>query len=183
MKKWLNIGIIIVLIAAVGYVIIDNLPTKVSENDNKSEQNDQGLEAVRQMQATNFELPLLNGGKMALEDTRGQVTILNFWASWCGPCKDEAPHLQTFYEAHKDDVQFLAVNVTSRDEIKNIEKFVKQFELTFPVLLDESGEVSTMYGAFTIPTTVFLNKDGEIVQEIAGPLNEELLEQIIASIK
>ena len=105
--------------------------------------------------------------------------IINFWASWCNPCNIEAPHLQAHYEKHQADVEIFGVNVTTKDKKSAVQTFVDRHRLTFPVLLDQSGDVSTMYGAFTIPTTIILNRNGEIEHEIAGPLEENHLEELI----
>lgn len=87
------------------------------------------------------------------------------------------PHLQSFYEKHQADVEILTVNVTSKDREAAVKKIIGKYGLTFPVLLDASGDISAMYGAFTIPTTIILNRNGEIEQEIIGPVEEELLKK------
>lgn len=134
---------------------------------------------IQTMQATDFTLPSLNGGERSLHQEQGKVVILNFWASWCEPCKTEMPHFQTFYESYKKDVEILAVNVTSKDKVANVKQFVEEHALTFPILLDESGETSTMYGAFALPTTIILDREGNIHQEIVGPMDETLLLEYI----
>lgn len=167
MKKWL---IPLLLIAAIVYVIVEFVNTTDTVEP---------VEKVRSMQATDFSLSTLTGEQRSLAAEKGKIVIINFWASWCNPCKIEAPHLQAYYEKHKEDVEILAVNVTSKDKKAAVQTFVDQYGLTFPILLDESGDISTMYGAFTIPTTIILNRNGEIEQEIAGPLEENRLEDLI----
>lgn len=179
MRKWLNVAIFIVIGAALLIVIVPEF-TKEKKEEIKVEE--QSVDESRYA-AENFKLPTLLGDEVELTDSRGKLTILNFWASWCGPCRDEAPHLQAFYEANKNDVQILGVNVTADDKLKNVEQFVNKYALTFPILLDKTGDISTKYGAFTIPTTVFLNKDGEIVHEIAGPLSEQYLDEIVETLQ
>ena len=71
------------------------------------------------------------------------------------------------------------MNLTNKDSKADVKKFVDEYGLTFPILLDQTGDVSTMYGAFTIPTTIILNRNGEIEHEIAGPLEEDYLEKLI----
>ena len=73
----------------------------------------------------------------------------------------------------------MSVNITSKDKREDAATFVKQYGFTFPVLLDESGEVSTMYGAFAIPTTIFLNEKGEIIHEYAGPMEKEFMVDLL----
>lgn len=167
MKKWI---IPLLLVAAFVYAIVDF----VSANDQV-----QPDEKERTMQATDFSLPALEGSERSLSEEKGKVVIINFWASWCGPCNTEAPHLQAYYEQHQKDVEILGVNVTSKDKKDAAQKFVDEYELTFPILLDSTGDVSSMYGAFTFPTTIIVNRNGEIEHEIRGPLDEQHLEELL----
>lgn len=128
-------------------------------------------------QAPDFTLTALDGSSMALHDLRGQGVILNFWASWCPPCKAEMPALQRVYEAYRDQgLVVVAVNVTAQDARPNVESFVADYGLTFPVLLDLDARVATMYRVHSLPTTFFIGPDG-VIQEIVigGPMAEALL--------
>lgn len=167
MKKWLTGIFVIAVVIFVGLELVDTF--KESKD----------REPIRTMQATDFSLPTITGEKRSLSEEKGKVVILSFWASWCEPCNTEMPHLQSFYEKHQADVEILAVNVTNKDSEAAVKKFIDKYGLTFPVLLDASGDISAMYGAFTIPTTIILNRNGEIEQEIIGPMEEELLEKYI----
>lgn len=169
----------------IGFLIVGVLVILLSWNVIQKINNNTIIESKTENvhETTNFKLPTLDGKIVELKDTRGKITILNFWASWCSPCQMEAPHLQTFYENNKDMVEILAVNITSKDVRKDMEKFVNEHQITFPVLLDETGDVSTMYGAFTIPTTIFLNEEGVIVQEFVGPMEEAFLTEVVESIE
>lgn len=174
MKKWFGMGVVgILLLLFVVNLLSNEPPPKKQEMVEIDDQK-------RVMQATNFELPTLDGSPLDLHSQRGKVVILNFWASWCQPCMEEAPHLQGFYEKNTQDVEILAVNVTTKDTVKDARSFVENFQLTFPILLDEDGSVSTMYGAFTFPTTVILNREGVIIKQIAGPVDEAYLEKLVA---
>ena len=157
MKNVVGILIVGVFVLLFSWNVIQKVGEIESENENESTEQLHETNSKSVRPATNFELPTLAGEMMELKDTRGKVTILNFWASWCGPCQIEAPHLQAFYEKHKEKVEILAVNITSKDVKKQVKTFVNEHQLTFPILLDQTGDVSMMYGAFTIPTTIFLN--------------------------
>lgn len=170
MKKWV---IPLLLLTAIVYIILEFMDTS---------QKVESIEKARTMQATDFSLPTLNGEERTLSSEKGKVVIINFWASWCNPCKIEAPHLQAFYDKHEGDVEILGVNLTKKDSKADVQQFVDHFGITFPILLDQTGDVSTMYGAFTIPTTIILNRNGEIVHEIAGPLDTDYLEKLIQPI-
>ena len=168
MKKSLSIIIGICLIGFIGWELIDTF------KDSKER------EVTRSMQATDFTLPTLDGGEKSLQSEKGKIVILNFWASWCKPCKIEMPHFQMFYEEYHADIEILAVNVTSKDKLANVQTFVAENALTFPILLDESGEISTMFGAFSLPATIIIDRQGNIVREILGPMDEKLLLEFIA---
>lgn len=168
MKKSLSIIIGICLIGFIGWELMDTF------KDSKER------EVTRSMQATDFTLPTLDGGKKSLQSEKGKIVILNFWASWCKPCKIEMPHFQMFYEEYNADIEILAVNVTSKDKLANVQSFVAENALTFPILLDESGEISTMFGAFSLPATIIIDRQGNIVREILGPMDEKLLLEFIA---
>ena len=171
MKRYIGLGIVFVLIGLVIWQFVNEKDVKVSKEEPEVE--------GRAIVATDFTLPRLNGEDFTLSQTRGKMTIINFWASWCGPCKMEAPHLQEFYEEYSDRVEIVAVNITSKDKPRDAATFAKQYGFTFPVLLDESGEVSTMYGAFVIPTTIFLNEKGIIIHEYAGPMEKEFMVDLL----
>ncbi|NIP26695.1 MAG: redoxin domain-containing protein, partial [Phycisphaerae bacterium] len=96
--------------------------------------------------APDFTLNNLAGQEVSLSDFRGRPVIVNFWATWCGPCRVEMPHLQDSYEAHKDDdLVVLAVNLTKRDDPALIPDFMNELGLSMPVVLDETGEVAETY--------------------------------------
>lgn len=167
MKKWVVLLCAVSMLGFIGWELVGT----VQQSKNR--------EVVSTMQATDFTLPTLEGGEQSLHETRGKVVILNFWASWCAPCKIEMPHFQTVYENYKQDVEILAVNVTSKDEVDDVQAFVETNTLTFPVLLDESNDVSVMYGAFALPTTIILDRNGNIAHEIIGQMDEQLLLEYI----
>jgi peroxiredoxin len=134
-------------------------------------------------QAPDFELTTLAGEKVKLSDYKGQKVILNFWATWCPPCKAEMPHMQKYYEknADKENVEILAVNLTSMDEGKNaVQNFVDGYELTFPIPMDVDGDVGGEYRAFTIPTTYLIDTKGQIQHKIVGPMNEDMMGEMVA---
>ena len=168
MKKYIGLAIVCTMIGLVVWQVI-NEPKQTQPKAQVSQ------EERRVILATDFTLPMLSGEDYTLSQTRGKMTIINFWASWCASCKMEAPHLQDLYEAYSDRVEIVAVNITSKDTKEDAATFVEQYALTFPVLLDKTGEISTMYGAFAIPTTVFLNEKGEIIHEYAGPMEKQFL--------
>ncbi|NPA31821.1 MAG: TlpA family protein disulfide reductase [Chloroflexi bacterium] len=129
--------------------------------------------------APDFTLPTLEGSTLRLSDLRGQAVILNFWASWCPPCKAEMPALQRVYEAYQPQgLVVVAVNVTAQDARPNVEAFVAEHGLTFPVALDLDARVAAAYRVHSLPTTFFIGPDGVIHDiVIGGPMAEALLRQ------
>ena len=131
-------------------------------------------------EAPDFELTTLDGETVKLSDYRGKKVIVNFWATWCPPCKAEMPHMQNFYEEYKDnDIEILAVNLTNMDKGHDaIDAFVKEYGLTFPIPLDEEGDAGTTYQAYTIPTSYILDEKGVITKKIVGPMDENMMKDL-----
>ena len=130
--------------------------------------------------APDFELVTLKGESVKLSDYKGKKVILNFWATWCPPCKAEMPHMQKFYEENKEDgIEILAVNLTDMDNgKKSIESFVKDYELTFEIPLDQKGVIGRQYQAFTIPTSYLIDTNGIISNKVVGPMDEEMMKSL-----
>lgn len=136
--------------------------------------------------APNFTLTTLEGEEVSLSDYKGKKVVLNLWATWCGPCKAEMPHLQNYYEdmAEKDNVEILAVNLTNQDVgVDKVKTFQEDYALSFPIPLDEDGVVEYMYQAVTIPTTYMIDTTGTIQNKIVGPMDEQMLADYISNLK
>ena len=125
-----------------------------------------------------------NGKSVKLSDYVGKPIVLNFWASWCGPCKSEMPEFQEVYEEMGDEVQFLMVNATvSGDTVAGAKSFIQQYGYTFPVLFDTTGEALQVYGVDAFPTTWFLDKEGNPVVYAVGAISKASLLQGIGMIQ
>lgn len=127
--------------------------------------------------APNFELKTPTGETMKLSDLRGQAVLVNLWATWCPPCRAEMQTIETVYNEYKDQgLIVLAVNMTYLDDPLDIMPFVNEQGLTFPILLDETGEMANAYQLRSLPTSYFVNRDGTINEVvIGGPMAEALL--------
>ncbi|MDQ0197922.1 peroxiredoxin family protein [Neobacillus ginsengisoli] len=134
--------------------------------------------------APDFKLTTINGDDAKLSNYKGKKVILNFWATWCPPCKAEMPNIEEYYKENKDkNVIVLAVNLTTAEKNKdNIQQFIKDHGLTFPVLLDEKGNAGNLYQAFTIPTSYFIDIKGIVQQKIVGPMSKETIETLVSKI-
>jgi peroxiredoxin len=129
--------------------------------------------------APDFSLTTLDAQASSLGDLRGQTVLINFWATWCPPCRAELPALQAAYERYGDRVAFLGVDVKESSDA--VASFIPQFGLTFPILLDSDGAVSDrLYQVRGIPTTLFLSPDGTVSARHVGPLTEADIERYLA---
>jgi len=129
------------------------------------------LEAMKdQSAAPDFTLRDIQGKKVALKDFRGKLVFLNFWASWCAPCREEMPAMERLYQEFKDKgFVILAVNV--KDKRQDALTFVKELKLTYPVLLDSEDEVGLLYGAWGLPATYLVGSKGAALARMWGPAN------------
>ncbi len=109
-----------------------------------------------------FEVVTLAGHKIALEDYLGKTVILKFWASWCGKCKATAPELKKFYDAHSDDVVVIAVNLWRSDTMDGVQKYVEQYEINYPVVIDLTGAVINQYRVAHTSTYYIIDPQGVI---------------------
>ncbi|MFT5276720.1 MAG: peroxiredoxin [Glaciecola sp.] len=108
-----------------------------------------------------FTLASRDGGNMQLSEQRGNIVLVNFWASWCGPCREELPAFEDLYQEYQDmGVEILAVNVDDEAEKANV--LLQDIKVSFPVLFDTSGDVSKLYDVNAMPTTVLVDRDGNV---------------------
>ncbi|QSB07896.1 redoxin domain-containing protein [Lysinibacillus sp. FSL K6-0057] len=135
-----------------------------------------------------FTLTSLDGEDITLSDLRGKKVVLNFWATWCPPCKAEMPHMQSFYDeyAKEKNVEIIAVNLTDAErdvtadaKVDTVMTFRDSFELTFPILLDPDNEAGLNYQVITIPTTYFIDSNGYIQRAIRGPMDVDMLNDYV----
>ena len=164
-----NILIIIIVFVLAGIALYTNVVNKNGSNVTRAEEG---------FKAPEIELTSLDNQKYTLS-TINKPIVLNFWASWCGPCKIEAPSLVKMYKKYKDQVEFLAVDLTANDQLDNVKSFVGQYQFTLPVLLDQDGKVADRYQVRAIPTTFLIDKDKRIVKVAKGLHKEEEFEQMI----
>jgi len=134
--------------------------------------------------APDFELKTQDGKSIKLSDYRGQKVLLNFWASWCPPCKKEIPDLNEFYSEHKmEKITILSVNMTYSEKNKQtIQAFQDMYKIRYPVVLDQTGTIAGLYKIITIPTSYFIDSNGIIQKRIIGPLQKETIKNLMDSI-
>lgn len=118
--------------------------------------------------APDFTLGDPGGKRLSLKDFRGKVVLLNFWASWCVPCREEMPALQRLHQEFSAK-GFVVVAVNVKDDREEAAALVKQLKLSYPILLDPEGEVGLLYGAWGLPTTYIIGRKGRSLARMWGP--------------
>ncbi|HZW02714.1 MAG TPA: TlpA disulfide reductase family protein [Anaerolineaceae bacterium] len=141
-----------------------------------------GLTRDRDMPAvgatiSDFTLVDLAGETVQLSDYRGQVVVLNFWATWCPPCIEEMPLLEQYYQDNKDRLVVLAINYEEGRSL--VEPFTADLSITFPVLLDEGGDVIRQYYVRSFPTTYFVDAEGVLRAQHIGQLSPTLIDRYL----
>lgn len=134
--------------------------------------------------APDFTVTDAEGNEVMLSDFRGKGVVLNFWASWCGPCKSEMPHFQAAYEEYSEELHFLMVNMSDAfgDPRGDAEELLTDGGYSFPVYYDTKAECAYKYGVTGIPMTFFIDAEGNIVSAKTGMISEADLERRIQTI-
>jgi peroxiredoxin len=130
--------------------------------------------------APDFTLSLTTGETVSLSDFRGQPVVLNFWATWCPPCRAEIPFFQNASRQYNGQVAVLGIN--DGESLPTVSPFVTEFGMTYPVLLDIDSEVSILYRVAALPTTIFIDRDGVIQEVFPGIINQAVLESRIEAL-
>lgn len=182
MNKGIFVKVLLLLLIAIalGSFIkqkVDDKQTVSSSNYEDNLTDDVGIQ--KGQIAPNFTVETLEGESITLSELKGKKVILNFWATWCPPCKVEMPHFQSYFEKHSkdDNVVILAANMTYKD--KNVQQFVNGYDLTFPILLLESDDLIKTYEVLTIPSTFFIDSEGKVQKKIVGAINEEIIQESV----
>lgn len=182
MKK--AIGLIVIMALVV--IMVVTFVKGQMDKDNKIEEVGKEEVGINKGQiAPDFTLQTLDGKDITLSELKGKKVVLNFWATWCPPCKKEMPHLQKYYEnnAKDENVEFVAVNLTYYNQTKEqVQQFADSYKITFPILLMEDSKIGEKYEVLTIPSTFFIDTDGKIQHQILGPLDEKLLGDYISKL-
>jgi DsbE subfamily thiol:disulfide oxidoreductase len=132
--------------------------------------------------APDFALTLLDGSEISLVGLRGQIVVLNFWASWCSPCRREAPALQRVWEAYRDQ-GVVFVGVTYQDAEAASLAFIEEFGITYANGVDAMGRISSEYGVTAVPETYVIDRDGRLVWSQIGEVWEETLVEQLARLQ
>ena len=137
---------------------------------------DSSKPAQETVPAPDFTVYDAEGNPVKLSDFFGKPIVLNFWASWCGPCRMEMPHFEKAYQEMEEDIQFVMVNMTiDRETQQSAQDFLDEAGYTFPVLFDTTGDAAIAYGAYSLPMSVFIDADGNVQDLAIGAIDEATL--------
>lgn len=184
MKKIIGYIVALLVIGTMVVVMVKMNASSDQSNETAGEQETTDVIGLEQGNIPpDFELETFDGEVIKLSELKGKKVILNFWASWCGPCKAEMPHMQNYYEAYaeEDNVEIIAVNMSTQERggMDGVKDFITSYNLTFPIPLDQEGTAIADYEIFTIPTTFMLGTDGTLEQKIIGPMDEKTIRGLV----
>ena len=146
-----------------------------SEADIEKETEENNSNKVK---AVDFTVVDKEGNEVKLSNFIGKPVIVNFWASWCGPCKNEMPDFEEKYQKYKDEIHFLMINVTdgNRETTESAKNFISDSGYTFPVYFDTQLDASNTYGIYSLPTSLFIDAEGYGIAQATGMIDAELLQ-------
>lgn len=178
MIKKIIAAVVLVSLLTVAIVQAMDKKTESPETTSQATSNKEGLSIGAK--APDFELKTLTGETVKLSNLKGKKVMLNFWATWCPPCKAEMPEMEQFSKQAGDDVVILAVNI---DPQLDVQGFVNENKITFPVLLDAEGKVNEAYQVLSIPTTYFINSQGVIKNKFTGSMTLDVMKDFTEKLK
>lgn len=175
-KNWFVAAIIFIAVMVLAAVLYPALSERYSANGISG-----NTEDTATAQAEDFTVYDSEMNEVRLSDYFGKPIVINFWASWCSPCKSELPAFDNAYEKYQEDVVFLIVNLTDgqRETVESVRTFLSENDYEFPVYYDMEYDASGAYGVRSIPETVFINADGTLYDTRIGAMNEIVLESYI----
>lgn len=194
MKRTLLLAGALIAIIAVASVFYNNYPKNDFTDSYKETQNQQDNTADTNhtensqepdsIPAMNFTVYTEDGTAVKLSDFYGKPIVVNFWATWCGPCKSELPAFDTLSNEYKDEITFMMVNLTdgAQETVSGVKDFITKNNYTFPVYYDTEMNAAITYGVYSIPATLFIDADGNIVASQLGAMSEDTLKNYIETL-
>ena len=168
-RYWIRFSLLLLMVGLIGFALYQVIKAGESDKPEVGEW------------APNFQLPTLTGKPMSLQQLKGKAVVLNFWGSWCEPCRTEMPALTEIYRRYRaKGIVVIGINIAETDVTAT--QFVKQYKLDFPIWMDRDREVVDLYRIGPIPSTYFIDPTGKIAYVKEGPLALNELEKIILSI-
>ncbi len=176
-RRWAGLTIVLVTLGII-WMFFSRVPVTATTDGAPPPSPREGFSAP------DFTLDMLDGGQISLSDLRGKVVLVNLWASWCPPCREEMPAIERVYRSYKDlGLEVLGVNTTNQDSEAAAAAFVQEMGLSFPIPLDRTGAVSASYNLRGLPTSFFIDREG-IIQSVVvgGPMSEVLIQSKVEAL-
>ncbi len=179
MKKYITLLIILIAVAVVIFGSVYAYDKITNENNLTASsfavKSSSGL-------AQDFTVYNYDRKEFSLAQMQGKATVVNFWASWCPPCVGELPHFNSLYNYYKDSVNFMMVNTEDASQMDNVAAFISDNGYSFPVYYDLDYSGTKAYSINAIPVTLFIDKDGNLIEKQVGAMDEETIREYIEEI-
>ena len=171
--------LLIIVGALVGYTYLSRGESAPQLSENDGEAAVEGEDESAPQPAPDFTVYDAEGNEITLSALMdGKPTVLNFWASWCGPCRSEMPHIQEAYERLGGEVSFVMINMTDgqRETQESAEEYMAESGWTFPIYFDSDYDAAMTYGAYSLPQTYFIDAEGHLIAAARGSMSAEVLQ-------
>ena len=187
-KTLVILSVLLILLIGGASVLYNKLGDKVesqqladqtSQTSSDSSTGNSSEQSAEKIVAPDFTVYDIDGNPVHLSDFKGKPVVLNFWASWCGPCKMEMPDFNEKYLELGENINFIMVNSTdgSRETVEIASEFIKSTGYSFPVYYDNDSDASMKYGVYSLPTTFFIDADGNFVTYATGAISGDILQK------
>jgi len=176
------LAFVVIMMAA--YIAYDKLSEGYTGSDVGGNVGVQDSSSGEPDDASDFTVMTKDMNRVSLSDFRGRGVVVNFWATWCPPCKKELPYFESMYTKYSDREEFMMVNLTdgNRETVDIVKSFINRNGYTFPVYYDTSADAAYSYGVSSIPVTLFIDSKGRLVHRQTGAMSEAVLELFIEKI-